>query len=77
MSKADAVRLRHMMEAAEEALSFAQGHARHDLDQNCMLSMAITRCIEIIGEAAAKISPETKARCPEFRGRVSSAQGIG
>ena len=31
-----------------------------------MLSMAITRCIEIIGEAAARISPETKARRPEI-----------
>jgi len=55
-----------MMEAAEEALSFAQGQTRHDLDRNRMLSMGIARCIEIIGEAAARISPETKARFPEI-----------
>jgi uncharacterized protein with HEPN domain len=54
MSKADAVRLRHMMEAAQEALSFTQGRTRQDLDRDRMLWMAITRCIEIIGEAAAK-----------------------
>jgi uncharacterized protein with HEPN domain len=64
MCKADAVRLRHMMEAAQEALSFAQGRTRQDLDRDRMLSMAIARCIEIIGEAVQRISPGTKARYP-------------
>ncbi|HUI42515.1 MAG TPA: HepT-like ribonuclease domain-containing protein [Terriglobia bacterium] len=66
MTKADAVRLRPMMEAAEETLSFAQAQTRHNLDRNRMLSMAIVRCLEIIGEAAVRISPETKARFPEI-----------
>lgn len=52
------------MEAAQEALLFAQGRTRQDLDRDRMLSMAIARCIEIIGEAAARISPETKAQRP-------------
>src|SRR5579863_10767460 len=55
-----------MMEAAQEALSFAQGRTRQDLNRDRMLSMAITRCIEIIGEAAARISPETKTQHPEI-----------
>jgi hypothetical protein len=36
----DGVRLRHMLDAAREALAFAQGKSRRDLDSDRMLMLA-------------------------------------
>jgi len=54
----DGVRLRHMLEAAREAISFAQGCSRADLDRNRMLFHALVRNMEIIGEAASQVTKE-------------------
>ena len=62
MRKDDVVRLRHMLDAAEEAMGFAQGRERRDLDQDRKLTLALVKEIEIIGEAAYQISDETRAR---------------
>jgi uncharacterized protein with HEPN domain len=51
-----------MLDATNEAFSFAAGKSRSDPDQNRMLALALVKCIEIIGEAATKVSPETRAR---------------
>jgi uncharacterized protein with HEPN domain len=51
-----------MREAATTALEMAAGHDRTDLSTNTMLVMALTRCLEILGEAASKISPEVCAK---------------
>ena len=56
----DATRLRHMLDAAREAVYFAQGKTREDLDGNRQLVLSLVKCIEIIGEAAAKITLETR-----------------
>ncbi|GAB4177095.1 MAG: DUF86 domain-containing protein [Rhodocyclaceae bacterium] len=50
-----------MIEAAEDAIRFVSGRARADLDHDRMLLFAVVRAIEIIGEAASRISPETRA----------------
>src|SRR5208282_4536259 len=60
MLKADLVRLRHILDAAKEALSFAGGKARSDLNGNRMLVLSLLKEIEIIGEAAGKVSSETR-----------------
>ncbi|WP_156427863.1 DUF86 domain-containing protein [Thiohalocapsa sp. ML1] len=54
MSPDDRWRLTHMLEAAEQALSFVQGRQRADLDTDPMLCLAVTRAVEIVGEAAAR-----------------------
>jgi uncharacterized protein with HEPN domain len=58
MPNPEAVRLRHMREAAAAAIQMAGGHRRADVSSNLMLAMALTRCLEILGEAASKVSPE-------------------
>jgi uncharacterized protein with HEPN domain len=57
----DRVRLRHMVEAGESAVQFVAGHQRADLDEDRMLLFALVRAIEVLGEAASKISEETRA----------------
>ncbi len=52
MQKDDLIRMRHMLDAAQHAVSFAAGKNRTDLDQDDMLTFALIRAVEVIGEAA-------------------------
>lgn len=52
-----------MLDSAREALTFARGRSRSDLDHDRMLVLALVKCIEIVGEAAASVGQETRARC--------------
>ena len=61
MSPDDRIRLRHMAEAAEQALAFVRGRQRADLDTNTMLRFALTQVVQIVGEAAARVTPEGRA----------------
>jgi uncharacterized protein with HEPN domain len=49
-----------MIEAAEAVEKFVAGRVRTDIDDDVMLRFAVVRAIEIIGEAASKISQETR-----------------
>jgi uncharacterized protein with HEPN domain len=66
MSKDDLVRLRHMLDAAREAMAFARGRARDDLDTDRQLALALVKEIEIVGEAAYQLSETTKDRLPSI-----------
>ncbi len=56
--KRDDARLRHMLEYARDALTFVKGKTKDDLKNDKMLAFAVTRAIEVIGEAANHV-PET------------------
>ncbi|NEQ65413.1 MAG: DUF86 domain-containing protein [Symploca sp. SIO2D2] len=57
MSKIDDLtRLKHIRDSAKEVLSFVNNRTRQDLDDDRILSLALVRLIEIIGEAANNIS---------------------
>ena len=62
----DLIRMRHMLDAAKEALSFAQNKTRGDLDSERMLVLSIVKSIEIIGEAASKVTQETRETYTEL-----------
>ncbi len=63
MSKIDNLtRLLHMRDAAIEAIDFVAGRSRDELNTNRMLTLALVKDIEIIGEAASIISAECRAR---------------
>lgn len=66
MRKDDLVRLKHMADAAREAISFAKGRSRADLDTDRMLVLSLVKEIEIIGEAASKVSQETRNALPDI-----------
>lgn len=66
MLEADRIRLRHILDAAREALSFAEGKSRENLDKDRMLVLSIVREVEIIGEAASRISEETRTQYPQI-----------
>ncbi len=51
----DLTRLKHIQQASQEAIEFVEGRTRQDLERERMLSLALVRLIEIIGEAANNI----------------------
>ena len=58
----DKTRLHHILDAARKTLIFTIGLSRGDLDSDEKLTLALTRLLEIVGEASSQISPETKSR---------------
>jgi uncharacterized protein with HEPN domain len=60
MQANDLVRLRHMLDSGREAVSYTAGRHRGDLDKDRLLVHALVRCLEIIGEAASRISAECR-----------------
>lgn len=67
MQSHDRVRLQHMLEAAEEAIAFIEGQTRASLEKDRMLEFALVRAIEIIGEAAAQVTPEYREACSQIQ----------
>jgi uncharacterized protein with HEPN domain len=60
MENKDLIRFKHMLVSTNAILSFAKGRRRIDLDQDRQFLSAVIRELEIIGEAATKISDKTK-----------------
>jgi uncharacterized protein with HEPN domain len=60
----DAIRLRHMLDYALEAVELVRGRRREDLKQDRTLQLALTRLVEMVGEAATRVSPEAQQRYP-------------
>ena len=65
MQPDDQVRLRHLVDAAATAQEFVAGRERGDLDSDEMLRLALTKLVEIVGEAAKQVSPEVRSQMPE------------
>lgn len=55
-----------MVEATQSALNFVAGRQRVDLDADQMLLFAVVRAIEVIGEAAARITEASRRAVPEI-----------
>jgi len=54
----DSMRLRHMLDHAVEAVEMAAGKDRQDLKADRQFCLAMTRLVEIVGEAAVHVSSE-------------------
>jgi uncharacterized protein with HEPN domain len=67
MSKIDDVtRLRHMLDAAREAQQFASDKTRASLDQDRLLVLGIVKLVEIVGEAASKMTKAFQDAHPQI-----------
>lgn len=60
----DLTRMRHMLEAARQAVSFLPGRSRDELETDHMLRRALKDCIQEIGEAAYHVTDEGRKRAP-------------
>jgi len=55
-----------MLDAAREALEFAQGKTEYDIGDDRRLVLSLVKEIEIIGEAAGKVSEPTRRQFPQI-----------
>ena len=67
MSKHDTlIRLQDMLDHALEASALMQGRTRSDLNADRVLSLALVRLLEIVGEAANRIPAEVQVQHPDI-----------
>ena len=65
----DAIRLRHMLDAARAAMGFVHGRIRSDFDRDRQLVFALLKAIEIVGVKQRTGYPRLGAiRRPNFLG---------
>ena len=62
----DDVRLGHMLDHAIEAIHACEGKTRPDLDTDRLLNLALVRLIEIVGEAANRVSQAGQDQLPSI-----------
>jgi len=67
------VGLCQMRDHAQEALDLVRGRTREDVEGDRVVSLALVRLLEIVGEAANRIPPSDRDRHPQ----VPWAQVIG
>ncbi len=60
----DEILLRDMVDHARRAIAAVAGKERGDLDTNHVLAAALERFIEVVGEAASKVSPAARGSLP-------------
>lgn len=63
-------RVQDMLEYAQEAVAMAQGRSRVDLNMNRILELALTRLVEIVGEAAWFVPNEFRIQHPQVPWRI-------
>ena len=66
----DQDRIAHILEAIENVYSFMQNKSTDDLQKDKLLYYAVVKNVEIIGEAAYKLSKEFKEDHPEIPWRL-------
>jgi uncharacterized protein with HEPN domain len=66
MKPDDRIRLRHIADALRAATRFAEGRSRADVDNDEMLAFALIHAIQIVGEAASKVSAEFREQHPQI-----------
>jgi uncharacterized protein with HEPN domain len=57
----DLVYVGHMLDTATKAIDFVQDLTREDFDNNELLRLSLTHLLQIIGEAARRVSSEFRA----------------
>ena len=66
MHRDDEIRLRHILDAAREAVSFVRNRRRSDLDTDRQLVLAVVKTIEIVGEAGVRVSESARQQLPDI-----------
>ena len=62
----DGVTLRQMLDHIEEAVALAKGRTRADIEADRIFFLALLKLVEIVGEAATRISDPMQAAHPEI-----------
>ena len=66
MPKGDQLYLGHMLDVSIQAIEKIKGKSRENFETDDNLRLALTHLIQMIGEAARRVSPESKQRYPQI-----------
>jgi uncharacterized protein with HEPN domain len=58
--------MHQMLEHAREAVEMIRGRTRPELRTNRMLQLALVHLVQVVGEAATRVSPAGQTRHPEI-----------
>lgn len=70
MPSDDSVYVGHMLDMSKKATRLAQGKDRAEFDRDEALQLALAHLIQIIGEAARRVSPEFREAHPQIPWRA-------
>ncbi len=62
----ETVRLTHMLDASREAIELTKGKSQVELSDSRVLTLALARLLEIIGEAASRVERDLRERLPDI-----------
>lgn len=62
----DKTRIKHMFDAAQKARDFVNNRKFEDLENDEMLALALVKLVEIVGEAASRVSKEYQTNYPQI-----------
>jgi uncharacterized protein with HEPN domain len=65
MPKDDGLYVGHMVEMAEKTIGLVKNRTRDDFDRDEALALACTHLVQVIGEAARRVSKELEKIRPE------------
>jgi uncharacterized protein with HEPN domain len=66
MRQGDLLYLGHMLDVSIQAVQKLQGKSREDFEADDNLRLALTHLIQMIGEAARRVGPESRQRHPQI-----------
>lgn len=66
MPPPDEIRIRHLVEAAQKAIAFSENRSREELQEDELLRLALTKLVEIVGEAAKQVTAPTQQLHPQI-----------
>lgn len=73
----DRERMQHMLDAALDVRLYIMQRERVDLETDSMLRRAVVNALQVIGEAAARVSDEGRVRVPSLPwGQIVAARNI-
>ena len=66
MQEADLIRLKHMLDAANEIVEFTKDKKQDDFEEDRKLHLSVVHLLEIIGEAGSGVSDDVRNNYPQI-----------
>ncbi|MFW6120061.1 MAG: DUF86 domain-containing protein, partial [Petrotogales bacterium] len=66
MQEADLIRLKHMLDAANEIVKFTKDKNQDDFENDRKLHLSVVHLLEIIGEAGTGVSNNVQKKYPKI-----------
>lgn len=66
MQQADSIRIKHMLDASKEIVTFTKDITFKEFENERKLQLSVVHLLEIVGEAGTSVSKETQDKYPQI-----------